>query len=169
MTRYSIVSHRSRVAVEVDSTLRKLELVSTELTGGLEADFLDGRLEAAHVSAWFSVRTQSLESGSWLIDRDVRNMFEVRKFPEIGGELLEIKSGDEEHHYRLRGNLRLHGVTREVQGRAHLVEMGDHHAVFEGEMQLDFTQWNLTPPRLLMLRVEPEVVIRGRVHAERES
>ena len=50
-----------------------------------------------------------------------------------------------------------------------LVEMSDHHAVFEGEMRLDFTQWNLTPPRLLMLRVEPEVVIRGRVHAERES
>jgi hypothetical protein len=34
-------------------------------------------------------------------------------------------------------------------------------------MLLDFTLFNMAPPKLLMLRVEPEVAIRGRVYAER--
>lgn len=169
MTGYSIVSQRSRVAVEVQSTLQRLELVSSELTGAIEAEFLDGKLVSAGVTASLSVPLASFASGNWLIDRDVRAMFEARKFPEIAGEVSEVKTADGAGNYWIRGTLRLHGVGREVSGHAGIVEMSDHHAVFEGAMTLDYTQFNLAPPKLLMLRVEPEVVIRGRVYAEKRS
>ena len=110
----------------------------------------------------------SLVSGNWLVDRDVRMMFEVRKFPEISVDVIEVKTADGTGNYWVRGNLRLHGVTREVSGHASLVEMSDDHAVFEGGMTLDYTLFNMSPPKLLMLKVEPEVMIRGRVYAQRQ-
>jgi polyisoprenoid-binding protein YceI len=166
MTRYSIVSQRSRVAVEVQSTLQRLDLSSSEITGEVEAQFRDGRLVPAGVRASVSVPSASFVSGNWLVDRDVKVMFEARKFPDVDGEVLEVKASDEGDDYWVRGNLRLHGVLLEVSGRARVAEMSDHHAVFEGAMTLDYTQFNLVAPKLLMLRVEPEVVIRGRVYAE---
>jgi polyisoprenoid-binding protein YceI len=166
MTSFSVVSHRSRVAVEVLSTLQRLELTTEQLTGEFQGEFRDGRIAPGAV-AWLSLPTMSLESGNWLIDRDVRSMFEARKFPEIGGELIEIKSTEEGDDYGLRGNLSLHGVTREVAGRATVVEIGENHVVFEGSMRLDYTLFNLAPPKLLMLRVQPEVTISGCVYAER--
>ena len=169
MTRYSIVSHRSRVAVEVLSTLQRLELTSSEITGEIGAERSDGMLVPTGVTGSLSVPSTSLSSGHWLIDRDVRSMFETRKFPEISGELIEIKTADGTGNYWVRGNLSLHGVTREVSGRATVVELTDHHAVFEGAMTLDYTLFNLVPPKLLMLKVEPEVEISGRVYAERCS
>jgi polyisoprenoid-binding protein YceI len=166
MTRYSIVSHRSRVAVEVQSTLQRLELVSSDVKGDVELELHDGKLVPAGLTASLSVPSSSLGSGTWLVDRDVRMMFESRKYPEIAGQVIEVKTADGGGNYWVRGNLRLHGVTREVSGQASVVEISDHHAVFEGAMTLDYTQFNLTPPKLLMLKVEPEVVIRGRVYAE---
>ena len=169
MTRYSIVSHRSRVAVEVHSTLQRLELVSAQLTGEIDAEFRDGLLVPGGVLASLAVPSASFGSGNWLIDRDVRVMFEVRKFPEISGEVIEIKTADGTGNYWARGHLSLHGVTREISGRANVVEVSDRHAVFEGAMTLDYTLFNLIPPKLLMLKVEPEVEITGRVYAERQS
>jgi polyisoprenoid-binding protein YceI len=168
MSRYSIVSHRSRVAVEVLSTLQRLELVSSEVTGEIDAEFREGMLVPT-VTGSLSLPSTSLSSGHWLIDRDVRSMFESRKFPAISGEVIEIKTADGTGNYWVRGNLSLHGVTREVSGRATVVEMSDHHAVFEGAMTLDYTLFNLVPPKLLMLKVEPEVAIQGRVYAERQT
>jgi polyisoprenoid-binding protein YceI len=169
MTRYSIVSHRSRVAVEVQSTLQRLELVSGELAGEIEAEFRDGLLAPAGAIASLAVPSASFGSGNWLIDRDVRVMFEVRKFPEISGEVIELKTADGTGNFWVRGHLSLHGVTREVSGRASVVETSENHAVIEGAMTLDYTLFNLIPPKLLMLKVEPEVEIRGRVYAERQS
>jgi polyisoprenoid-binding protein YceI len=168
MTRFSIVSQRSRVTVEVQSTLRRIDLESTRLGGEFEAILRDGRLEASAATGTFSVPALSVVSGNWLIDRDVKVMLEARKFPEIVGTLLEIKTAGDGGQYQLRGTLRLHGVTREVQGQATIVELTDRRAVISGEMKLDYTQFNLIPPKLLMLSVEPEVMIRGRVHAEFE-
>ena len=169
MTRYSIVSQRSRVAVEVQSTLQRLEVVSAQLSGEIEADVEDGRVVPASVKASFSLPAISLLSGNWLVDRDVRGMLESRKYPEISGEVLEVKTADGSGNYWVRGKLRLHGAVREVQGCATLAEAGGHHVVFEGSMTLDYTHFNLAPPKLLMLRVEPEVQLRGRVWAERAS
>ena len=169
MTRYSVVSRRSRVAVEVQSTLKRLELESSEISGEIEGEFRDGMLVPAGASASFSIPSTSLVSGNWLVDRDVKVMLEVRKFHAIGGDLIEAKTADGAGNYWVRGTLRLHGVAREVQGHASIVEMSDDHAVFEGAMTLDYTLFNLAPPKLLMLKVEPEVMIRGRVYAEKQS
>jgi polyisoprenoid-binding protein YceI len=169
MTRYSIVSQRSRVAVEVKSTLQRLEVVSAQLAGEIEADVQDGRIVPASVKASFSLPAISLLSGNWLVDRDVRVVLETRKYPEISGEVVEVKAADGSGNYWVRGNLRLHGAVREVQGCASLAETSDHHVVFEASTTLDYTLFNLAPPKLLMLRVEPEVQLSGRVFAERVS
>jgi polyisoprenoid-binding protein YceI len=169
MTRFSVVSHRSRVQVEVQSTLQRLVLESDQLAGEFEATVQDGGVDPQSVTAKMTLPTPSLGSGNWLVDRDVRNMLEARKYSEISGQVIEVKSADGSGNYWVRGMLRLHGVAREVQGKARLVEVGDRHAVFEAEMKLDFTLFNLAPPKLIMLRVEPEVLVRGRMYAEQQS
>jgi hypothetical protein len=145
MTRFSIVSARSRVVIEVQSTLQRLELESTQLSGEVATEVEHDRILAAGATGWFAVPSSSFASGNWLVDRDVRVMFEVRKFPEIRGDLIEVKTADGNGNYWVRGNLRLRGVTREVSGHASLVEMSDHHVVFEGAMTLDYTPFNLNP------------------------
>ena len=153
----------------MEVTLQSFRLQTAGLRGEFEALVSpDGRLESQGVSGRFSLPTDSLHSGNRLFDRDMKKMLEIRKYPEITGEILDVKADDANGGYQLRGNLTLHGVRNEVTGRARVVELGDGHALIEGAMTLDFTHFKLDPPKLLILKVMPELEIWGHVYAERQ-
>lgn len=69
--------------------------------------------ENAHVSA--RIEAASVDTGVEARDKDLRsaNFFEVAKFPELSFSSTRIEPG-ENGHFKLTGNLTLHGVTRAV-------------------------------------------------------
>jgi hypothetical protein len=58
--------------------------------------------------------------------------------------------------------------TRVIEGQGNVrVESG--RVTVEGERDLDFRQFGLEPPRLLMLKVEPLVSVHARIVATAET
>src|SRR6267378_3377883 len=93
-----------------------------------------------------------LKSNNSLVDAELRRKLEARKHPRIEGRLREAKPLPGSRCL-LRGDLTLHGVSR-------LLEV-------EGEKTIDMRDFNLTPPRFLIFKVEPTVRIRAKLVAKR--
>jgi polyisoprenoid-binding protein YceI len=81
-------------------------------------------------------------------------------------EFKEIDAG----RYRVSGDLTFHGVTRPVEGEVSVsMPDGDKTLVFEGEQTFDIRDFGVQPPKILMLKVHPDVKVRVRVVAEQEG
>jgi polyisoprenoid-binding protein YceI len=80
---------------------------------------------------------------------------DARRHPAIVGEVREAAAlGD--GRFRIEGDLTFHGVTQRVTGELRISADGDRVRV-EGEHVFDVRDYGIKPPRILMLRVEPEV------------
>ena len=70
----------------------------------------------------------------------------------------------------MRGKLSFHGATKPVEGEVTLRVVDGGHAIeVVGERAFDIRDYDLEPPRLLMLKVYPDIKVRGHVVAEREE
>lgn len=170
MARFKIVAGRSRLWVEARSSLHPIKAESAALGGYIEtemdADTPDlktapqGRIE---------VEVESLKTGNVLYDREVQRQLDVRKYPRIRGEVLEVTELDAGRCYRVKGNLSLHCVTKTMEGDVSLRVLDGGDFEVEGEKVFDIRDFGLSPPRILMLKVYPDVKVRVRVVAEKQD
>jgi polyisoprenoid-binding protein YceI len=170
MARFKIVPGRSRFWVEARSSLHPIKAETAGVGGYLEAE-IDGGQPDLKVppQGKIEVDVDSLKTGNALYDRELERQLEVRKYPRIRGEILEVKELDAGRRYRVKGNLSLHGVTKTVEGEVNLKILDDGNFEVEGEKVFDIRDFGLTPPRILMLKVYPDVKVRGRVVAEKQT
>ncbi len=170
MPRFNINRGRSRLWVEARSSLHPIRAESASVSGFIEAE-LDGAKLDLKVSpqARIEIEAASLKTGNGLYDRELERRLAIRNYPRIVGEVLEVKPLDAGARYRLRGNLTLHGVTKAVEGEVVLRVVDSETLEFEGERIFDMRDFGLNPPRILMLKVYPEVKVRGRMVAEKSA
>jgi polyisoprenoid-binding protein YceI len=169
VSRYRIVPERSRIWAEARSSLHPIHVESTGLRGHLDAEVVDGRLaDGAPVTGRVEIEAERLKTGNGLYDYELERRLEVRKYPTIQGQVRDVRAvGD--GRYRVAGELLFHGVQRAVDGEVRLRVVDDRTLEIEGERVFDVRQHGLEPPRILMLKVHPEVQVRAHVIAERES
>ena len=92
----------------------------------------------------------------------------MRKYPRIRGDVLEVKELDAAAgRYHVCGNLSFLGIVPAIEGILTVRLTGDRQMVIEGKKTIDIRDFGLEPPRILMLRVCPEIRLSGRVTAER--
>ncbi len=60
-------------------------------------------------------------------------------------------------------------MVRSYQDEMTLNVVDDHTIQLEGESTFDIRDFGMEPPRILMLRVEPEVEVRVEIVATREG
>jgi polyisoprenoid-binding protein YceI len=170
LTRYRILPERSQLWAEARSSLHPIRIETTGFRGYVEVELEGERLKPdAPVSAQVELGTERLETGIGLYDRELERRLEVRRHPWIKGTVQEVTALDSAGRYLVRGELSFHGVTRSLTGEVTIRVGGDRTIEVEGEKELDVRDYGLEPPRLLMLRVYPEILVRGRVVAEREG
>ncbi len=169
MARFKIIPGRSRLWVEARSSLHPIKAETTGMGGYIETEMAPGGpdLKVAPQGR-IEVDVDSLKTGNALYDHELERQIEVRKYPRIRGEILEVKEVDAGRRYRIKGNLSLHGVSKTVEGEVNLKVLDDGNFEVEGEKVFDIRDFGLTPPRILMLKVYPDVKVRGRVVAEKE-
>jgi len=169
MPRYRIVPERSRIEAEARSSLHPIRVETAGLEGSFEAEVTADRLDPSTVrDAWVEIEAERLKTGNGLYDHELERRLEMRKFPRIRGEVRamgEIDAG----RYAVRGHLTLHGVTHAVEGEVRLRGVDERTLEIQGEQVFDMRDFGLEPPRLLMLKVHPEVRVRGSVVARRED
>lgn len=155
MTRYQVVAGESEVVVRASSNLHAITMRSTDVSGWFEPDAGRGEIE---------LRVDSLHSENPLYDREGARRLDAARYPVITGRLLSCAprtDGPSDAH----GEITFHGATRPVEGELSVTASGDGAVVIEGTREFDVRQWGVKPPRLLMLKVHPDALVRIRLVA----
>lgn len=153
--------------IEARSSLHPIHGEATGLEGSIEADVTDGRVDFGDTpKIRVELPVEQLKSGKALEDAELQRRIDAKRYPTIRGEVREIKEAAG-GQYRARGDLTFHGVTRPVEGEVSVKVDGDS-LVIEGEQTFDIRDFGVDPPKILMLKVHPDVKVRVRVVAEPE-
>jgi polyisoprenoid-binding protein YceI len=168
MARYRISPERSRVWVDTRTSLHPIHGQATGLEGTIEVEVSDGRLDlSTPPRARVALPLERLTSGNPLYDGELRRRVDVRRYPTIEGEVREVREAGP-GRYRVRGDLTFHGTTRTVEGEVSLSVDGSRLEI-QGERSFNVEEFGVKAPRILMLRVYPDVNVRVRMVAEREE
>jgi polyisoprenoid-binding protein YceI len=167
--RFRIVPERSRIWVDARSSLHPIRVETTGLRGHLDATVVDGALAAGSpTTGSVEIEADRMKTGNVLYDHELERRLEARKYPFIRGSVREVQplGGP---RYRVLGQLEFHGVTRLVEGEVRLRVLDERTLEIEGERAFDLREYGLDPPRILMLKVYPDVRVRAQVVAEQEA
>ena len=169
MARYRLVPERSKIWAEARSSLHPINVETAGLEGFVEMTIVDGHIDAtAPVSGSVELDASLLKTGNGLYDRELESKLEMRKYPRVRGRVLSVKAADSVTTYRVQGELSLRGQTSAVQGDVRMRMIDANTVEFQGEQTIDIRNFGLEPPKFLMLRVYPEVKLRGLVIAQLE-
>lgn len=162
MTRHEIVPERSEIHVEGSSSVHGIHGQADGATGFVEFD-ADGRLVAGRLE----VEAERLRWGNPLLDGETRRRIDTARHPTIVGDLTEVAAtaAGATRTLRARGSITFHGVTHPVEGELTVSEPTPGTVLVEGEQTFDVRDWDLQPPRLLLLKVSPEIRVRIRIEA----
>jgi polyisoprenoid-binding protein YceI len=170
MATFRIVPDRSRVWVDARTSVHPVHGEADGLQGSIEAEVDGGRLDlSAPVRLHLELPVARLTSGNLLYDGEMQRRIQARRYPTITGEAREMREVDGGGRYQVLGDLTFHGVTRSVEGEVAVDLPDERTLVVEGEQVFDVRAFNLEPPKILLLRVHPDVTVRVRVVAERED
>jgi polyisoprenoid-binding protein YceI len=163
---FTVDAERSTVAIEARSSVHPVRGQTNGIEGTVELD-LDGDdvvvppLPAARIE----LPVTRLSSGNFLYDNEMRRRIEAAKFPTIVGELSRASTNGD-GTFEVAGQLTFHGQTREVEADI-VANVDDGRLVADWDQTIDIRDFGVEPPRILLLRVYPEV--RVTVHIEAAS
>jgi polyisoprenoid-binding protein YceI len=160
--RFRIDPGQSRVWIEARSSLHPIRAESAGLEGWFEAE-LD---RSGHVDPSVAPRAQVtlpvelLSSGNGFYDREMRRRVEARKYPVITGQLTTMNDAGGDGRYLVGGELTFRGVTRSYRDEMTLSSLDERTVRLEGQRVFDIREFGMEPPRILTLRVYPEVAVK---------
>jgi len=168
---FKIDPGRSRVSIDARSSVHPLHASTLGLEGYVELTFgADGELDlSAEVSGMVSLRAERLSSGNSLEDREMKRRIDTRRYPTIDGRLVALRPAGEDGAYLVEGEVSFHGVSRPKEDKMTIRALDERTVSLRGSSRFDIREWGMEPPRILMLRVEPEVDVEIDVIAVKEQ
>ncbi len=160
--RFKIVPARSQLKAEARSSVHPIHVETTGFEGYLSANVEDGKATLA-VPARIELAAEHLKSGNGLLDGELARRIELDKYPQVVGEVTEVAA------QKVKGELSFHGVTHAVEGHVTVRMLDDVTIEVEGELTIDMRDFGLNPPKILFLKVQPEVRVHAKVIAVREA
>ncbi|HEX7520842.1 MAG TPA: YceI family protein [Acidimicrobiia bacterium] len=169
MSHYRIVPDRSHVIMNARSSLHPIHTRVDGLDGYVEMEVLDGgRVNlSASPKAKLSFPVDRLTSSNLLKDRELKRRIDARRYPTINGQLGELRESEKDGHYVARGDVSFRGVTKTYEDEMAITAIDDRTLKLEGEHTFDIRDFDMEPPKILMLRVEPDVHVRVEIVAEK--
>lgn len=146
--RYRIDSSRSRVVIDATSNVHPIHTETSGLTGWID---LDGALAGGHVE----LAVDQLRSGNPLEDAELRRRIDARRYPTITGDVTAVEEAGD--HWRVAGDVTFRGVTRAHRDDMTVETLGDGSVRIAGSSTFDIREFGMSPPRILLLRVHPDV------------
>jgi polyisoprenoid-binding protein YceI len=159
VARYAIAPEQSTVWIDASSSVHPIHSRTVGLEGWIDLE--------APPRGHLELPVAKLVSGNSLLDREMRRRVDARRHPTISGELLGLEDvGDGRH--RTRGEVTFRGVTRPVDGELTITLDGGTMRI-TGERTFDIREFGMEPPKILMLKVHPEVSVRIDILAARQD
>lgn len=171
MSRYKIAPERSHVWIDARSNLHPIHSTTDGLEGYVELELgPEGGVDLSVPSAGkLSLSVDRLSSGNRMEDRELQKRIDARRFPTIEGVLDKIEKSGDDSNYRVSGDVIFRGISRHHEDLMNISAVDEQTIQMGGESQFDIREFGMEPPRMLMLKVQPEVGIRVEIVAERES
>jgi len=110
------------------------------------------------------VSTDSLSADNALVGREIKKRLDARRYPTVVAEISKV-AGPTGGKYEVNGELSLRQATQPITGRAELVAGTDSTLEITGELTIDVRDFQLDPPKMLGLKVYPEVAVTVRLVA----
>jgi hypothetical protein len=171
VARYRIVPERSKVFISARSSLHPIDTRTDGLEGFVDLEVQGGgRLNlAVPTKGRVSLPVDRMSSGNPLEDRELRRRIDARRYPTIEGELTDMHETARDGQYLVRGDVTFNGSTRSYEEEMAVSQGDDGTLRLTGESTFDIRDFGMDPPRILMLKVEPEVGVRVEIIAEQEG
>jgi hypothetical protein len=165
VTRLRIDPERSTVVIEASSSLHPIHSKASGLEGWVDVEAQQTHLE---------LPVDRLRSGNPLEERELKRRIDARRFPTIDGDLAALEAdgdGDGDgggDRYRARGDVTFRGVRRTYEGEVVVTTEGDGVRI-TGRSTFDVRDFGMQPPKILLVRVHPDVTVSIDVVAAPEA
>jgi len=171
MARYRIVPERSRVWIDARSNVHPIHSATDGLEGHLDLELgPDGTVDlSTPPSGRLSLPVRRLSSGNRMEDRELQKRIDARRYPTIEGVLGEMAPNGGDGSYRVTGDVTFRGTSRPHEDQMTVRPVDDRTIQLDGVSRFDIRQFGMEPPRVLLLKVEPEVDVRVEVVAVKEE
>jgi len=171
LARYDIVPERSQVWIEASSNVHPIHTRTDGLEGFVDLDVEDGgRLNlAAGPKGQLSLPVARLSSGNSWEDRELQRRIDGRRFRTIDGQLTTMRATGSDGRYLVRGDVTFRGVTNTYEEEITVAELDERTLRMDGRTTFDIRDFGMEPPRVLMLKVHPQVEVRVAIVARKEG
>jgi polyisoprenoid-binding protein YceI len=169
--RYRIVPERSRVWIDARSNVHPIHSSTDGLEGFVELELAaEGGVDLAmKPEAQLSVRVSRLSSGNRMEDREMQKRIDAQRYPTIEGVMDQMEPSGDDRSYRVSGDITFRGVARHFQDDMTVDSIDGQTIQLAGKSRFDIRDFGMAPPRVLMLRMEPEVDVRVEILAVTED
>ncbi len=156
--------------IEARSNVHPIHTEAQGLDGWLELDIAGGMVDVdGSLIGHLEFPVENLKSGNGFEDRELRRRIDSRRYPSITGDLKSMKRTNGSSDYLVSGDLTFRGVTRSYEDTMTVDEVDNRTVTLAGRSTFDIRDFGMEPPRILMLKVQPEVAVRVEIVAEKES
>jgi len=171
VTRYQISPDRSHVWIDARSNVHPIHSTTDGLEGYVDLELsADGGVDLGAPSAGkLSLSVDRLSSGNRMEDRELQKRIDARRFPTIEGVLGKIEASGDNGNYKVSGDVTFRGVSCHHEDLMQISTVDDQTVQLAGQSHFDIREFGMEPPRMLMLKVEPEVDIRVEIFAVKET
>jgi polyisoprenoid-binding protein YceI len=171
VARYRIAPERSYVWIDARSNVHPIHSTTDGLEGFVDIAFSpDGAVDVtAPVAGALSLTVDHLSSGNRMEDRELQRRINSRRFPTIEGALDKITHSAGNGNYVVGGDITFRGVAKHHEDLMEISNVDDDTIRLSGKSRFDIREFGMEPPRILLLKVEPEVDIRVEIFAVRDA
>jgi hypothetical protein len=151
----------SSIDIHARSTLHPIHARTNEIDGEAAGEVRDGVVVLErNPTGYAEVRVAALRSWNPVEDLAMRRAVHASEHPLLRYELVSADGGPKT--FLLSGALTMHGVRKGFETEVD-VSLADEWLTVEGEHTFDVRDFGVTPPRLMALRVYPEVRVVARL------
>ena len=161
---------RSRVSIDARSSLHPIHIETDGLDGVSSSRWTTRAIDVdrAPRGKLSSSRSTRWRRANRLEDRELHRRIDSRRYPTIDGDLEWIKPTDT-RGATSSGRPDLPRRHQAIRGRHHDRARRRHTMRLSGQSAFDIRDFGMEPPRILMLKVEPEVDRAGRHRRRRDG
>ena len=154
MTRYEMDPSKATVVFNGSSSLHAIT-ARARAAGWLDADIAGNRFRlGSELAGRVEVKVTDIRTGNPLFDTETRRRIDTASHPLIVAEITGTRANDGTT-VSVVGTVSFNGKAVPLEGEVTLAP----GRVLTGGARVDVRWWGLAPPRLLTLRVHPEVLV----------
>jgi polyisoprenoid-binding protein YceI len=161
---FAVDPGRSRLTITARSRIHPIHL-DAPVAGDIAAEVApDGFDIAQPITASLIVELDQLRSDDRLVSAELKRRLDTAHHP-LATFTVDSVSYDGGDAYRLTARLALLGITKPFVARC-AVTLDGLRMSASGSVSLDVRDFGITPPRMLMVRVEPDIAVDVSLVAE---